>query len=65
MSEDRSLLLDIESFVRKFGRAPSTDEVRELAEFDQPGGIERLCEALSRFGQGYLIVLKRTGGVRA
>jgi hypothetical protein len=42
-----ALLANIVAFRRETQRAPTLEEVRELADFLHPGPIRRLCEAVS------------------
>lgn len=47
-------LLDfIQEYVRKRGCAPTPQEIRDMADFRQAGGIGRLCVALSRNAENY------------
>ncbi len=45
------ILAAIVDFGRKHGRGPRPAEVYAMADFRQPGGIGRLCAALSAFGE--------------
>ena len=45
----------IQEFVLENRRAPTTDEIYDMANFREPGGINRLLEALVVVGRGFYV----------
>lgn len=49
MTEAPQIVVDIETFVRRTGHAPSAAEIYAIANFREPGGIQRITEGLAWF----------------
>ena len=45
----------IQEFVLEHRRAPTAEEIYGMADFRQPGGINRLLEALVVVGRGFYV----------
>lgn len=58
IAERSQLLSDVVAFTKLHGRAPTANEVHELARFMERGPINRLCIALSEAAEVFSVALK-------